>query len=144
MLNLKSSRSEGFSLVELLLVLAIIGIISGIAIPTFLGQRRRARVIGDAETNAQSLAMQMEAKKAETGLYGSTNATCTWTKGVPSNSTLVPGVSFKNATQMNMAIKVTSGGLKYTITVTDPSVGSATVLTRTQDGATVLNQNYSK
>lgn len=36
-------RRNGFTLVELLLVLAIIGLISSIAIPAMLGQRSRAR-----------------------------------------------------------------------------------------------------
>ncbi|HXC17042.1 MAG TPA: type II secretion system protein [Holophagaceae bacterium] len=151
MFDLRMRREKGFSLVELLLVLAIIGIITGIAIPAFMGQRKRARVIGDAQTNAQSLAMQLEARKAETGLYlggasagGGAITACTWTKGVPSASAFLPGVQFKGATQMNMAVTVTSGGLKYLITVTDPYQSSAQVLTRDQSGAVVMSSVYNK
>ena len=77
---MKRERNDrGFSLVELLLVLAILGIISAIAIPSFLGQRRRARVIGDAQANAQVLRMKLESYRAETGVYGTASATYTWT-----------------------------------------------------------------
>ena len=60
------NRTKGFSLVEVMLVVAIIGIISGIAIPNYLGQRRRARVIGDAISNAKVLQMALAEKIAET------------------------------------------------------------------------------
>ena len=64
------NRTRGFSLIEVLLVLAIIGILSSIAIPSYLGQRRRARVIGDAISNAKVIQMALESRKAENGTYG--------------------------------------------------------------------------
>lgn len=140
----RSRRFTGFSLVELLLVLAIIGIISGIAIPSFMGQRRRARLIGDAQVNSHSLRMALETRKADLGTYAASGTTVTWTKGVPSVSTFLPGFSLKNATQMKFSLNVTNGGLAYLITVTDPAVGSATVMTLDQNGGLILDPTYNK
>ncbi len=142
------TRSQGFSLIELLAVLAIIGIISGIAIPSFLGQRRRARVIGDAQSNARVLSMALETRKAEIGMYGASGTTVTWTglgsSFACSDSTFLPTVSLKNATQMNYSVAVTGGGVGYTLTVTDPNQGGATVLTLNQSGGLTLDPTYNK
>ena len=133
----------GFSLVELLLVLAIIGILSGIAIPTFLGQRRRARVIGDAQTNARSLMMILESRKSENGLYGP-NGTYTWTaNGTRPANDLAPSFFPKGNSQMDYSVAVTTA-VTYTLTVKDPKQGAHTVLTADQSGAITLDAAYNK
>lgn len=49
--NLKSKK--GFTLIELIVVLAVLAIIMAIAIPSFMGIQDEARVKGDAATAAQ-------------------------------------------------------------------------------------------
>jgi len=135
---MKRSSNRGFSLIELLLVLAIIGIISGIAIPSFLGQRRRARIIGDAIANAKVLAMALESRKAENGIYGTAGTTYTWTNGVPSDATFLPRFTpTKGNSDMNFTLQIGAApALTYRLTVMDPSTSPAGMVYQTdQTGA---------
>jgi len=133
------SRTRGFTLIELLLVLALIGIISGIAIPTFLGQRRRARVIGDAMSNSKVIAMMLETRRADTGVYGDV-ATYNWTAGsaVGVAGSLLPAFTPKGNSAMNYQIDIVTSGLAYTTTVFDPQLGGTTVFQTDQTGATLV------
>ncbi len=137
-------QSPGFSLVELLLVLAIIGIISIIAVPQFMGQRRRARVIGDAQANTRILAMALETRRGDTGTYAASGKVVTWTGGVANDSTFLPTLILKNNTKMNYVVSVNNAGLGYQITVKDPFVGSAVVLKAIQTGSIKLDSTYNK
>jgi len=140
----RPNRARGLSLIELLLVIALIGILSGIAIPSFMGQRRRARVIGDAQSNARVIAMALETRKADNGIYG-TGGPYTWTVAAgPSDATFLPTLSLQGASKMDYSLAITNGGLAYTITVTDPSAGNASVLTLNQLGALTLDADYNK
>lgn len=108
------SRKTGFTLVELLLVMAILGILAGLAIPHLMGVRERARREGDAKAACKGLQMLLEGRKAENGVYGSAG-TYTWMasgSGAPLGS-----IAFqtKGNTMMNYTLVVAAGGLTYTL-----------------------------
>lgn len=68
---------RGFSLIELLLVIAVIGILAGIAVPLFLGERTKA-MQAEARSNLETLRLLEEQYFAENGCYYRNNAgTCT-------------------------------------------------------------------
>lgn len=126
----RSDGNKGFTLIELLLVLAILGIISVIAIPSFLGQRRRARLIGDAQANTAVLRMLLEQRKADSGVYGTASTTYNWTASgtVPSASTnIAPTFQPKGNSKMDFSVAIDATGLAYTVTIKDTTVtGSPT------------------
>lgn len=64
-----SSSDEGFTLLELAVVVAIIGILAAIAIPTYMGiQKRAAR--SEAKSNIQAISVVLEGYMAENNNYG--------------------------------------------------------------------------
>lgn len=61
-------RSAGFTLVELMLVLAAIGVLSALAIPTYNGWRDRVSA-ADAATDISAIAVMAKSFHAEYGRY---------------------------------------------------------------------------
>ena len=66
---MKKLNSDGFTLVELMVVVAVIGILSAIAIPQFQGFQARSRS-GEAKITLSGMYSALTAFEAEFGQYG--------------------------------------------------------------------------
>jgi type IV pilus assembly protein PilA len=133
-LRQRAKDDSGFSLIELLVVILIIGILSAIAIPSFLGQKGKAvdtqakAQVRTAETAAETWATDHEGeygpgmtvaelKKIEPTLNQTTNATVTVTSPNSSEYTVTStsnttGDVFNIKRKSNGAIERTCSGTK--------------------------------
>lgn len=72
-----SNNNKGFTLIELTIVVALLGILAAIAIPTYLGiQKKSAR--SEAKSNLQAISVALEGYMAENNSYGRALAYTYW------------------------------------------------------------------
>jgi type IV pilus assembly protein PilA len=73
-------RDEGFTLIELMVVVAIIAVLATIAIPSFFGESSKAKAESEVAAMFAELRVRQEQYHLENGVYLSTSAseTTTW------------------------------------------------------------------
>lgn len=72
-MNIKTNKERGFTIVELLIVIVVIGILAAITIVAYNGVQNRSR-LSAAQSSANTIMKKAEAVNAVTGSYPTTAA----------------------------------------------------------------------
>ncbi|WP_062268580.1 type IV pilin protein [Endozoicomonas arenosclerae] len=113
-MKIKINNAEGFTLIEMMIVIAIIGVLAAVAIPSY-NQHVQDTAATDARASLIGLANAMERHRAQNGSYlGAAD-------GGANNG--APTVYHRQSPEtgqanFNLTITVPAGGATYTLTAT--------------------------
>ncbi|MFL0746509.1 MAG: prepilin-type N-terminal cleavage/methylation domain-containing protein [Prochlorococcus sp.] len=127
-----NSLEQGFTLVELMVVIVIVGILSAVALPNFLSQTKKAAAT-EAKQQASSIFKQTHAFVLENGSLGTVDADCSDYAGTLTTITEGAGFSYacsgtqtafvvtatgdtNNNNTKGVTVKLTGDSVKGTVT----------------------------
>jgi hypothetical protein len=88
--------------------------------------------------------MALEARKAETGTYGTAGNYKWGSDGTRPAIDPAPTFIPKGSSKMDFSVTILTGGITYTLSITDPALSNASVVTSNQTGAIALDAVYNK
>ncbi|MGC1182781.1 pilin [Legionella sp.] len=112
-------KQKGFTLIELMIVIAIIGVLAAIAIPAYQDYIVRARV-----TEGLSLASSAQTIISENAMTGNADLSMGWTPPAPTS--IVENISVSRETGV-VSINYTALAQNIVLTMTPKSHGAALV-----------------
>jgi len=118
----KMKDQRGFTLIELMIVIAIIGILAAIAIPQFSAYRRRAYNTA-AESDLKNATTAQEAYYVDKATYTNAIADLVGTYGVYTSSGVVFTTMRGGTGSYHMESYHTSGDVTFTVTGPGGSIG---------------------
>jgi len=117
MSRLLNKQNKGFSLIELMIVVAIIGVLSAIAIPQFKVYTCKAKT-SEAQTALGSIRKMQEAYHSENGYYAGTLNEVGWSGVKGENQRYIYDITDNSTTEFSARARE-DGGATFGDTLTD-------------------------
>ena len=142
-------NKKGITLIEMLIVVAIIGILAAVAIPAYIGQQKSAART-EAYTNLQTLRLLEEQYYAENGCYYRTGGNCTNGNPAMANLAAIQAVllGFRPgddaALNFSYSIATTTAAGSTTVATAFTATATGKVGTRVAGDSFTINQSNVK